>query len=1586
MKYGYTSSHCNGVYYNPKTKYLPPVDATGTAYPNAVFTAAQYDGFNTATGSLSTTTGKGTVDLSAAFKSDMFVPYSANSTYSSYGGLDDTAQPAYYYTYSGTQSSEAQKNYYDTNSVFYKECNSVVGSTSQVDGSHAVNTLFTKVIVSATSGPDATARDERQNFANWFSYYRTRMLMMKSATGLAFSRLDNHYRVGFATMNNNSVDDHYVVSSGNGTNFVNLATFDNTGKAAWYAKLYGAIAYSGTPLLNALSKAGLLYGGKLSTLNTVTVTDPIQYSCQQNFTILCTDGFWNDQTNQKLTGSASTTAVGQQDGNENPPYWDGQTTTYTKSTSQRTQTQTQYMQSTSQVKSRTTQLQSRTNLLTRQTYPLTRTQFDLQRSTSDLQSKTDWLTSSTLTLQTCTGKTSGNNPCSASGSGWVNSTSSSCTPNSNTNVNCRYVAGTETVVPFGTNCTGYATAPTSNFNAQTKTLCSLNPQSLPTPVWVAANSCTTQTQLSNAIGQQTFRAGRACQYTSWSTPQSAGSSCTPVAQTYALPQAVTCSYAATATTTNLSTCTAVGQSTTGTYAGPAFTCTYATTPTTDTVDTCTQVGQSTANNYSGPAIGCSYAGWSGWGGVNSCTSLGPSSGPTNYTVGTATECNPTDTGWVNSSSCAAANPTSGNSYATTACNTVTTGPTPIASCTVGTTTNGTGLTTTCVKNISGPTPVQSCTAGTDANYVATTCNTVTTSNTVASCTAQSATADTSWTSTSCSAPILNGGMSNTLADVAEYYYQTDLRTSNCTGALGAGTDVCYNNVLSSGEDSASWQHMTTFTLGLGTRGRMVFSPTYKKDLSGDYFSVKNMLSANPPNVCSWKSSGTTCVWPTPDVNGAPENIDDLWHAAVNGRGTFFSATDPSSLSVGMSGALNSMKASPGSSAAATTSNPTVTTGDNFVFSSLFTTNSWIGELIRQQIDVANGTLPSDATTFDWAAQALLDANSTRTIYTSNGAAPWSRLEFTADNFKDSAAFKTPNISGLTQFCSTGVSTCLSSDVQTSPTGASGANLVNYLRGDTSHEGAVDPATPAAYYRNRAAVLGDMVNSEAVYVKGSLLQYTDLGYKAFTNGTPTTTGTATRQPMVYIGANDGMLHAFYATNAASGAVGGSEAWAYIPSMVMPNLYKLADQSYATGHQYFVDGTPVVSDICSSQCGNEASAVWKTILVGGLNGGGRGYYALDVTNPASPNVLWEFTNDNLGYTYGNPIITKLNNGTWVVMVASGYNNVSPGDGQGHLFILNADTGALIRDIATGVGTTTAPSGLARINAWVNNSLLDNTAVRAYGGDLEGNLWRFTIDAAGASGAGVYGVQRLVALKDASGNGQPITARPELGKVGTTVVVYVGTGKFLGTTDLSNTQQQSFYGVKDTLATPSAGAPVWANPRTITCTVGTTANCFVKQPLSNATTCPSGSSICPVGWAARTITSPNPVDFGSQAGWYVDLPDTGERANTDPALSSGVVVFTTNTPSESTCTVGGYSYIYMLNYLSGAAVNTTTNGVIAVKLGNVYATRSALVVLASNRNIAITRLSNGTTVVSNLPPPIQSGAGSGAARRVSWHELLP
>ncbi len=828
-------------------------------------------------------------------------------------------------------------------------------------------------------------------------------------------------------------------------------------------------------------------------------------------------------------------------------------------------------------------------------------------------------------------------------------------------------------------------------------------------------------------------------------------------------------------------------------------------------------------------------------------------------------------------------------------------------------------------------------------------------------------------------PQFDGGSatnaSGTLADVAEYYYMTDLRPAGSTGALG--TDVSQNNVPTNAKDTATHQHMTTFTLGLGAPGDMTYSPSYETDTSGDFYNVKvgtvNDANSNP---CPWSAANSPCNWPVPSSD-QPSAIDDLWHAAVNGRGSYYSAANPSSLSTGLADALAGVSARVGAAAAATTSNPNVTSGDNFVFSSTFTTVDWTGELVRQQIDLTTGAI---SPTIDWSAQALLDAKAytTRNIYTFDPSAANKRKAFSWSTLTSapSALVAVPEQSYFDNTTAAALSQ-YPTLTATQQAALGGANLVDYLDGDRSNEGTL--------YRTRTHVLGDIVSAEAVYVKAPVYNYVDAGYSAFK------TANTNREGMVYAAANDGMLHAFDATT-------GQEQWAYVPSIVMPNMYKLADVDYGTNHRYFVDGTPTSGDAYFN-------GAWHTILIGGLNAGGRGFYALDITDPANPTVLWEFTSNtsagsgyvsdaDLGYSYGNPVIAKKRDGTWVVMVTSGYNNVSPGDGVGYLYVLNAQTGAIISKISTGVGdtntaapTTSAsptgcvtaangPSGLARINAWVDNADSDDTATQVYGGDLYGDLWRFDINGPYVDSSGVTqdignpGIDAFMLASFRSSSGacvQSVTEKPELGLVGTTDMVYVGTGRYLGASDIGNLTPQSFYAVKDLLGTVGYGTSFKSNA--------------VQQILTDTTNPVTGARI-------RTSTS-NSVDLTTKNGWYIDFPATGdtpptvEISDTDPALALGTLTFTTNVPNGSACSVGGYSFEYFLDYKTGAPITSSTYpaNTAGIELGQALATRPVMVRLPNGVVVSLTKLSDTSTAVTNVP----TSSSTLGARRVSWHELL-
>lgn len=846
------------------------------------------------------------------------------------------------------------------------------------------------------------------------------------------------------------------------------------------------------------------------------------------------------------------------------------------------------------------------------------------------------------------------------------------------------------------------------------------------------------------------------------------------------------------------------------------------------------------------------------------------------------------------------------------------------------------------------------------------------------------------------------GSTNTLADVAMYYYKTDLRT-----------DLA-DHVPTTQKDTASFQHMVTFTIGLGLAGQLNYDPNYESQTTGDFFDIKQG-SKN---------------WPVPAADSETA-LDDLWHAAVNGRGTFFSARNPVDVANGLGETINSLAARVGAGAAAATSNLQPVAGDNFAFTAQYQTVTWTGDLEARTIDLSSGFVAFRSL---WSASNQLDQRTAadRRIYTYD---PTDNSAPTTGNGNRLKAFCWPGAyaTGLYPACGPGEAELSATDMSyftpltlpqavpwsTDGSGrnvaASAQNLVDYLRGDTANENQGGTAT-TDLYRNRLHLLGDIVDAQPAYVKAAPFGYdtgsfagTDPYYQDFKKSTDGTTGT--RIGTVFAASNDGMLHAFETdpdnnpyyqtagittaattddaftgtlnTNPVSGE--GAERWAYIPSMLLPQLKNLASIPYS--HQYFVDGSPAVGDVCfghttSTPCA--AQTAWHTILVAGLNAGGRGYYALDVTDPNNPKALWElkggsgttcltdaqansgtyFQDCNIGLSFGNPIITKrMSDGKWIVLVTSGYNNVFPGNGQGYLYIVDAQTGAILNRIGTGVGCdglsstapcvagTIDPSGLSHINAWVDNAFLNNTAQRVYAADLKGNVWRFQLD---PGAAGYLTAFKLTTLTDPGGTPQPITTRPELALINNMPVIYIATGKLLGTSDTSTTQVQSVYAFADDLT---------STPITIRSN-----SAYVQQTLTAT------------GPDTRTATS-NAVDWTTKKGWFVDLPDSGERANVDPILQLGTLVVPTNVPSNDTCVAGGYGWVNFLDYKSGSYVTGATANTTSTKIGASLVVGVNVVQLPGGNVKTIVTTADNQQITQDTPvsPPSITG------RRVSWRELI-
>lgn len=685
---------------------------------------------------------------------------------------------------------------------------------------------------------------------------------------------------------------------------------------------------------------------------------------------------------------------------------------------------------------------------------------------------------------------------------------------------------------------------------------------------------------------------------------------------------------------------------------------------------------------------------------------------------------------------------------------------------------------------------------------------------------------------------------DTLADVAMYYYENDL------SALDDKVPTTSN------VDENSAQHMVTFTVAFGLDGT---------------------LTANPPNRTD------AFVWPDPINNSGQERIDDMRHAAYNSRGEFLNAKDPQELIDSLNSAVAEIESRVGS-ASSVSFNSSELTQDTVIYRASFNSSRWSGNLEALPLDPVTGVISS---TPDWEARNQVDAQSSRVILTFDGT---EGVPFTWAEVNDATSPITAALNDLK-----------SDNAGGTTTDAEAEALLDYLRGDQSNEGT------GYNFRSRTSRLGDIVHSSPVYVGTPALDWPDSApfpttpgetYTDFKNG-----AAASRQPIVYVGANDGMLHGFNTTT-------GEEALAYIPSILFSDttdqgLHYLADTDYA--HRYYVDLDPALSDAYIRTTTTGADS-WRTILVGGLRAGGRGLYALDVTDPtqfsetstnAENTVLWEFTNSNdndLGHSFSQPTIALMNNGEWAAIVGNGYNDL--GDGEAKLFILFLEAGldgwttSDYVEISTGVGNTTERNGLS--TPAVADLDGDGDADRVYAGDLEGNMWVFDLSDASSSNWDVaYDNLGVAKPLFTTPSNQPITAKPAISKhptypdassVQPNIMVYFSTGQYLTSADKTTTYTQAAYGVWDMGESEL------------------TTSDLVQQTLDATVT-------------SGTVVTNNSVDYGgTDRGWYFNLPETGERSITSPVLWAGNAYFTSVIPVSDPCSYGASGILTALDMVSG------------------------------------------------------------------------
>jgi type IV pilus assembly protein PilY1 len=671
------------------------------------------------------------------------------------------------------------------------------------------------------------------------------------------------------------------------------------------------------------------------------------------------------------------------------------------------------------------------------------------------------------------------------------------------------------------------------------------------------------------------------------------------------------------------------------------------------------------------------------------------------------------------------------------------------------------------------------------------------------------------------APPFRKAGGGTMADLAMYYWSNDLRPD------------LDNRVRTDSSNPAFWQHLVNFNVGLGVNGVLNFPDDLERLQAG------------------------TLEWPDL-INNHPSAVDDLWHAAVNSRGRYLSASDPAEFSAALSGILREIVDREGSEGGVAAAAATLQAG-NRKYVPTYRTAQWNGNLTAYTLD-ENGQQLSAV----WNAESALPAFGSRNIYagTRNGdprAVPF--------NWADLPAAMQAEL------------------------GASGsADLVNFLRGDRSLEGST--------FRRRGGRLGDIVNSQPTFVGGLV----DLRYQTLPLGTPgrdsyrdfVTTKRA-REGVVFVGANDGMLHGFRDST-------GSEAFAFIPRALLSAMPALASPSYE--HRYFVDGQQVESDVY-------VSGAWRNVLVGSAGAGARSIYALNVTNASTMNassVMWEFdatVNAELGYVMQPIEVGLMANGTWAAVFGNGPDSAS---GYARLFVVNIATGQVIADIQAGTNTN---NGLGGVRV-IRNA--NQVIVGAYAGDLQGNVWKFDLAASSASSWRVaFSGNPLFTARDDSNNPRPITAPPTyLPHPNGGIMVMVGTGKLYEEGDQTDNRSQALYGLWDqqALSVDADGNMSWSAATRIT-----DASSIVEQAFSETTVAGAG------GATFYTVTS-QPLNWQTHRGWELPLSlAPGHRNLIVPQVVGGFIRFETMAPSDTgivnPCddTSGGVGYNIILNPLSGS-----------------------------------------------------------------------
>ena len=532
------------------------------------------------------------------------------------------------------------------------------------------------------------------------------------------------------------------------------------------------------------------------------------------------------------------------------------------------------------------------------------------------------------------------------------------------------------------------------------------------------------------------------------------------------------------------------------------------------------------------------------------------------------------------------------------------------------------------------------------------------------------------------------------------------------------------------------------------------------------------------------------------VIGFHEDADILRETADNGLGLYFEAKNAVELFASIEYALQDIlrRISAGAAVAVVSSESNT---DDRMYRGKFMPVDWEGYLECYALPCEEGDPCL------WEAGSLLRARNldTRIIFTALG--------------EDMYMFKTGNAGFLR-------------DKMNAADDIEAADLIDWGRGN-----------PVDGYRDRQErVLGDIIHSTPVVV-GAPSQYVpEESYEVFREANEF------RRKMIYVSANDGMVHGFDAET-------GNEHWAFVPEFALPKFAVMADSFYC--HTYSCDQTVAVKDI-------KLNGVWRTVMVAGGGEGGSSLFAMDITDPDSPEVLWQADLPNGKKNHSEVEMVSIA-GMPVVLVGSG---MDADNMEAYLYAYHGATGNLM-------GTTLLSSDPIALRNKASRPAvvdlnLDGQADIVYMADMLGKVYRIKLN--GSYEPSGWQVTTLYE-GDREIQADPVAA---LGPNGA-IYVYFGTGVYIDVPDMTSLNVNSFLCVFDHHD-------------------GTTAT---MADMVDQT-----SSI---------------VDVGSSSGWYINLWNAdGERATTQAVVVAETVIFTSFAPSDDICVAGGVSYMYQMSYDDG------------------------------------------------------------------------